>query len=61
MSKGSKYRPVDRAKFDSSWDKIFKKDERNTTMWEHSCKHNGQMSLAKGEECSWCGEKEDKE
>lgn len=57
MSKGSKFRPVDRSKFDSSWDRIFNKKPENT--WEHNCKHNGKTVLEKGQDCSWCGEKED--
>ena len=60
MSKGSKRRPVEvnKAVFDSNWDRIFNK-ERASTMWEHNCKHNGTISIQKGQECSWCGAKED--
>ena len=56
MSKGSKYRPVDRQKFDTNWDNIFKE---NRDMWEHNCKNNGQMSIETGKPCDWCGQKED--
>lgn len=56
--KGSKPRPfeVDRTVFESNWDKIFSK---KNDMWDHHCKHNGYMSIGKGEECTWCGAKED--
>ena len=56
--KGSKPRPIeiDRTIFEGNWDRIFK-DEK--TMWEHNCKHNGKMSIGRGEDCSWCGERED--
>jgi len=57
--KGSKPRPfsVDSKTFESNWDKIFNKQDDG--MWKHYCKHNGAMSVGKGEECSWCGAKED--
>jgi len=56
--KGSKPRPfsVDSETFEERWDKIFKKPDPE--MWDHNCKHNGKMSIAKDEECSWCGEVE---
>jgi hypothetical protein len=56
--KGSKPRPlsVDSKTFEERWDKIFKKSDPD--MWDHRCKHNGEMSIARGEECSWCGEVE---
>lgn len=56
MSKGSKYRPVNREKFDSNWENIFKNKK---DMWEHNCKNNGQMSIEVGKPCDWCGQKED--
>jgi hypothetical protein len=56
MSKGSKYRPVNREKFDSNWENIFKNKK---DMWEHNCKNNGQMSIEAGKPCDWCGQKED--
>lgn len=60
MSKGSRPRPfgVNKAVFESNWDRIFNK-EREQAMWEHQCKHNGKMSIVKGEQCNWCGAKED--
>ena len=39
------------------WDRIFGK--KQPEMWQHFCKHNGMMSVGKGESCSWCGERED--
>lgn len=42
-----------------NWDRIFGKKE--VEVWEHRCKHNGYMSIGKGEECSWCGAKENEE
>lgn len=59
--KGSKPRPysVDKNTFDSNWDKIFAKKTVPSNMWNHYCKHNGELMIAKGQECSWCGETED--
>jgi hypothetical protein len=61
MSKGSSPRPfgVNRAQFESNWDKIFKQEKRKEAeKWEHNCKHNGTTWLSKNEECNWCGAKE---
>lgn len=62
MSKGSKRRPGDKAKFDSNYDRIFSADpfEKDNALeyglfWDHNCKHQGFISLAKGNECDWCG------
>jgi quercetin dioxygenase-like cupin family protein len=30
-------------------------------MWPHSCMHDGYIYVARGEECSWCGGKEEDE
>ena len=59
MSKGSNPRPlgVNKAVFDSNWNHIFNKD-REQEMWEHKCKHDGLMLIQKGQECNWCGAKE---
>lgn len=57
--KGSKRRPVDpkleRKVFEDNWDRIFNKPK----FWDHVCKHEGSMAIAKGEACNWCGIKED--
>lgn len=61
MSKGSSPRPfgVNRAQFESNWDKIFKNEKREEAgMWEHHCKHNGTHWVKKDQECNWCGAKE---
>ena len=51
-----------------NYDAIFrKKEERVATedpslerwFWEHSCKHDGESVVGKGEACNWCGMKED--
>lgn len=58
--KGDKPRPfsVDQETFGNNWDRIFKK-ETKPEMWEHLCKHDGPMSIQKGEPCNWCGETEE--
>jgi len=54
--KGSKPRKVkDQKTFSDNWDTIFGK---KIDMWEHNCKHNGLMSVGKGEPCNWCGAEE---
>ena len=68
--KGSKQRPTgNQKKFDNNWDAIFgkKKDPpsavddcatvtEESAMWEHYCTAEAtKMSIAKGQECSWCG------
>jgi len=59
MSKGSRYRPVEKEIFDTNWDRIFSnKTERS--IWEHVCKHNGTTMLFDNEQCEWCGETNDK-
>lgn len=61
MGKGSRRRTlgVDKAVFDTNWDKIFKKEKREEAeKWEHNCKHNGTTWLNKDQECNWCGAKE---
>lgn len=59
MSKGSNRRPlgVNKAVFDANWDNIFNKD-REQKIWEHKCKHDGLVRIEKGQECNWCGAKE---
>jgi hypothetical protein len=61
--KGSKPRPIEieRDVFESNWDKIFSKKETPSDMWNHHCKHNGELMISRGQECSWCGETEDGE
>lgn len=58
--KGDKRRPIDpkleRKVFEDNWDRIFNKKK---DLWDHNCKHNGKLSVAKGEACNWCGMKED--
>lgn len=39
-----------------NWDRIFNKTKSD--LWEHHCKHNGKINVAKGESCNWCGESE---
>lgn len=56
MSKGSTPRGVNKAVFDTNWDRIF--SEKRRDMWEHKCKHNGTHWIEKNAECNWCGEKE---
>jgi hypothetical protein len=63
--KGSKPRPfdVDKKTYESNWDRIFSKKESDNPLeggfWDHACTMNGQHYVARGEECSWCGERED--
>ena len=58
--KGDKPRPIDveRKVFEDNWDRIFKRKNK-PDMWDHNCKHDGAISIAKGEACNWCGMKED--
>jgi len=58
--KGSKPRPieVDRAVFESNWDRIFSKKDDT---WTHNCEVEGLHAVGKGEECNWCGCIEEKE
>jgi len=59
--KGSKPRPfsVDKKVFDENWDRIFGKKENK--FWVHDCDQEGVISVLAGEECNWCGMKEDSE
>ena len=61
--KGSAPRPknVPKEVWESNWDRIFgKKDiDRLDGFWYHNCKHDGEMHVAKGQTCNWCGMKED--
>lgn len=43
--------------YSEGWDRIF--GNKKPELWKHNCKHNGEMSIAKGQSCNWCGEKED--
>lgn len=58
--KGSKPRPfTDRKVFDENWERIFGKKAPAQEYWEHTCPHNGQVRLEKGNACEWCGAEED--
>jgi hypothetical protein len=48
----------------SEWDDTFNEcfyENAKTVMWPHSCMHDGYIYVARGEECSWCGGKEEDE
>lgn len=57
--KGSAPRPknVPKEVWEENWDRIFGKKEPE--VWQHYCKHEGHMAIAKGESCNWCGMQED--
>ena len=57
--KGSKARPfaVDRKVYEDNWDRIFGKKDKD--MWNHTCSVQGKIAIGVGEECSWCGAKEE--
>jgi sarcosine oxidase delta subunit len=63
--KGSKPRPidVDRKTYEANWDRIFERENplEGVSMWEHHCAVNGRHLVGTGEECSWCGGKEEDE
>jgi hypothetical protein len=59
--KGDKRRPMRTGleQFESNWDRIFSnKTPESDDMWDHVCKHEGKISIAKGAPCNWCGEEE---
>lgn len=59
--KGDKRRPMKTGleQFEDNWDRIFgKKSKVDDDLWVHVCKHEGKISIAKGEPCNWCGDEE---
>ena len=58
--KGSTPRPItDRKQFANNWDNIFNKEK--PLFWTHYCKQDeAEISVANGQECNWCGLKEEK-
>ena len=57
--KGSSPRRVDKSKYDSNFDAIFRNVVLDKpAMWKHTC-HDGEIWVGEGQPCNWCGEKED--
>jgi len=52
----SRRKDSDDKKYADGWERIFNNNKQE--FWDHLCKHNGLLLIGKGEECSWCGEKE---
>ena len=57
---------VEVGQFESNWDKAFGKEDKMLRevnydgMWQHSCTvEMAVMWIGKGEECNWCGAKEE--
>jgi len=65
---------LERRVFEDNWDRIFNRDRKDLNyesdnplerpfeprkMWEHNCKHNGNLYVEAGEACNWCGQYED--
>jgi hypothetical protein len=62
VSKGSKQRPTDTAKYSDNWDRIFKKPSLDEAkFWRHECKKdkNCVYFVEVGHACNWCGKFED--
>ena len=67
--KGSDRRPmlVEVGQFDQNWERAFGKKEQirgvaHDGMWQHSCTvEMAVMWVGKGEECNWCGARENDE
>ena len=67
--KGSGRRPmlVEVGQFDQNWERAFGKKEQlrevaDDGLWQHSCTvEMAVMWVGKGEECNWCGARENDE